>query len=76
LKERTKHSSIPLTSLTYSVWVNLGENLGSVSTVTIKSLQGSKSLKVSSLVASGNSNNIFIDKKIDNKVPRVCENPV
>ena len=44
--ERTEHS-IPLASLTYSVWVKLDENSSSISTVTSKLLQGSKSLKVS-----------------------------
>ena len=44
--ERTEYS-IPLASLTYSVWVKLDENLSSISTVTSKLLQGSKSLKVS-----------------------------
>ncbi len=44
--ERTEYS-IPLASLTYLDWVKLDENLSSISTVTSKSLQGSKSLKVS-----------------------------
>jgi hypothetical protein len=44
--ERTEHS-IPLVSLTYSDRVKLDENLSSISTVTSKSLQVSKSLKVS-----------------------------
>ena len=44
--ERTEYS-IPLASLTYSVCVKLDENSSSISTVTSKSLQGSKSVKVS-----------------------------
>lgn len=46
--ERTEHS-ISLASVTYlySDWVKLDENLSSISTVTSKLLQGSKSVKVS-----------------------------
>ena len=44
--ERTEHS-ISLASLTYLDWVKLDENPSSISTVTSKSLQGSKSVKVS-----------------------------